>query len=297
MNLLDRAITGNRAVSGVETRAPAALVLCGGGSRGAMEVGFYRALHEHGVRIDLILGSSIGALNGAYIAGGMPPEDLAKLWHAFRRRHALRPNWRWLVHPRTSAGLFTLDPLRDLLQRTLPVKRFEDLVTPLVIVTTDFECGRAAYWQHGDLIEPLIASMSLPGVFPPAAIGGRLHLDGALANNVPLDKAVELGARALYMIQCACAERCPKRPSGLIDLLVRGFSLAFDGKYQADLQRFQHRARLHVVRPQLTREINLLDFRYGAELIETAYAQTVRHIREGGWTEVPGESMTPATAG
>ncbi|MHB1142338.1 MAG: patatin-like phospholipase family protein [Sulfuricaulis sp.] len=192
---------------------PAALLLCGGGSRGAMEVGFYRALTEQGIRLDLILGASIGALNGAYIAGGMAPEELAKLWRDFRLNKALHLNWRWLAHPRREAGLFTLDPLRRLLRRTLPVTRFEDLTIPLTVVTTDLECCEAVYWQHGDLIEPVIASLSLPGVFPPATVGGCRHVDGGLANNVPLDKTIEFGARTMFSMKNRASPRglvtCP----------------------------------------------------------------------------------------
>lgn len=273
---------------------PSALILCGGGSRGAMEVGFYQALTEQGIRLDLILGASIGALNGAYIAGGMPPEKLAQLWRDFRRNKALRPNWRWLAHPRREAGLFTLDPLRKLLRRTLPATRFEDLAIPLSVVTTDLECGDATYWRHGDLIEPIIASLSLPGIFPPVTVGGYRHVDGGLANNVPLDKAIALGARTIYMIQCVCAERCPMPPRGLVDLITRGFSIALDGKYRADLERFQHQAQIHVVRPQLPREIGLLDFRHSAELIEAAYRQTLQHFAGSGpEKEIPSDDILP----
>lgn len=191
---------------------PAALLLCGGGSRGAMEVGFYQALAEFGVRPDFILGASIGALNGAYIAGGMAPSELIRLWREFRLARALSLNWAWLLHPRRRPGFFSLAPLRSWLRRNLPVTRFEDLAIPLTVVTTDLESGRACYWHgQGDLIEPVIASMSVPGVFPPVEIDGRLHIDGGVANNAPLDKAHELDARSGYMIECACAERCPVR--------------------------------------------------------------------------------------
>lgn len=273
---------------------PSALILCGGGSRGAMEVGFYRALTEQGIRLDLILGASIGALNGAYIAGGMPPAELAKLWRDFRRNKALHLNWRWLAHPRREAGLFALDPLRRLLRRTLPATRFEDLAIPLTVVTTDLECGEAAYWRHGDLIEPVIASLSLPGIFPPVAAGGCRHVDGGLANNVPFDKAIELGAQTIYMIECVCAERCPMLPRGLVDLIVRGFSIALDGKYRADLECFQRHARIHAVRPQLAREIGLLDFRHSAELIEAAYRQTLQQLAQANPPQrTPGVDTRP----
>lgn len=240
-----------------------------------MEVGFYKALTEFGVRADFILGSSIGALNGAYIAGGMAPSELVRLWSEFRLGRALTINWAWLRHWRRSPGFFSLNPLRALLRRTLPATRFEDLAIPLTVVTTDFDSGSAVYWHgNGDLIEPVIASMSLPGIFPPVEIGGRLHVDGGLANNVPLDKAEELGARSVYLIECVCGERCDQPLRGWIDLVIRSFSIAVGGRYAAELQHFHGRLKVFAVRPQLTREVDLLDFRHSGELIEVAYHQT-----------------------
>lgn len=240
-----------------------------------MEVGFYQALTEFGVRMDFILGSSIGALNGAYIAGCMRPDKLVSLWRDFRLRQALAINWGWLLNPHRRPGFFSLAPLRAILHRTLPATRFEDLAIPLTIVTTELESGRAYYWQeHGDLVEPVIASMSLPGIFPPIEIDGRLHIDGGVANNAPLDKAAELGARSLYLVECACADHCPRPLRGWADILMRSFSIALDGKYRTDLAHFDGSLTIHTVRPQLSDEVDLLDFRHSAELIEAAYRQT-----------------------
>ncbi|TAM00976.1 MAG: hypothetical protein EPN70_20830 [Paraburkholderia sp.] len=255
--------------------APKALLLCGGGSRGAMEVGFYQALTEYGVQPDLILSSSIGALNGAYIAGGMTPRQLIELWRDFELRRAVSVNWAWLRRGRRSAGLLGLDPLRAMLRRTLPTTRFEQLAIPLTIVTTDLQSGSACYWSgQGDLIEPLIASMSLPGIFSPVELGGRPHVDGGLANDVPFAKAEELGARAAYMIECACVQRCPRPLRGWADILMRSFSIALAGKYAAEREHFHGRLEVFLVRPQLAEEIDLLDFRHSAELIEVSYNQT-----------------------
>lgn len=259
--------------------SPSALVLCGGGSRGAMEVGFYRALTEFGVRPDFILGSSIGALNGAFIAGGVSPSELAGLWREFRLSRAFSLNLGWLRRPRRRPGFFSLGPLRSWLRRTLPVTRFEELAVPLTVVTTDLESGRACYWHgQGDLIEPVIASMSLPGIFPPVELDGRLHIDGGVANNTPLDKAHVLGARSVYMIECACAERCPRPLRGLADILMRSFSVALDSKYRAELMHFHGHIEIHAVRPQLDQEVDLLDFRHTEQLIEAAYQQARDHF-------------------
>ncbi len=261
--------------------SPTALVLCGGGSRGAMEVGFYKALTESDVRADFILACSIGALNGAFIAGGMAPAELARLWTEFRLSRALGINWAWLRHWHRSPGFFSLDPLRSLLRRTLPATRFENLAIPLTIVTTDFDSGSAAYWHgKGDLIEPVIASMSLPGIFPPVEIEGRPHVDGGLVNNVPLDKAEEFGARVAYLVECACAERCDRPLRGWRDLVVRSFSIAVGSRYAAELKHFDGRLEVIAVRPQLVREVDLLDFRHSAELIEAAYDQTRYHLEQ-----------------
>lgn len=147
------------------------MILCGGGARGAMEAGFYQAIIDLGISFDLVVGSSVGALNGACIAAGMPPRELADLWRRIRRSDVLAWNWPALWR---GGGLMTLDPLRRLLRKTLPVFRFEDLKIPLVVVATDLLVGVPVYWHgKGDLLEPVIASMSLPGIFPPVVIARR----------------------------------------------------------------------------------------------------------------------------
>lgn len=263
-----------------ETRSPVALVLCGGGSRGAMEVGFYRALHELGLHVDLIIGASIGALNGAFIAGGMPPNDLAELWRGFPRPDGIRWNFRCLLDPRGRPGLFTLDPLRDLLRRTLPVTRFEHLAVPFSIVTTDLQGGKAVYWGGGgDIVEPILASLSLPGLFPPVEIGRGQFVDGGIANNVPLDQAVAAGAHDILMIQCMCCEARTTSYKGFISILARSFLLALDCRYAADLAHFGGHVRIHVVRPHFPLEVGLLDFRHTLDLIDVGYQESLAHFK------------------
>lgn len=266
-----------------EIQPPVALVLCGGGSRGAVEVGFYRAIRDLGLPVDFIIGSSIGALNGACLAAGMRPERLAELWRDFRRREALRINLRGLLAPWRYSAFFDLDPLRRRLRKVLPVTRFEDLSVPLIIVTTDLQEGKPAYWSGtGDLVEPLIASMSLPGVFAPVEMEGRQFVDGGITNNVPLDKAVELGARTILMIECTCCEPSSKPFRGVARVLVRSFSIPLERKFAAEFDHFGALVRVHSVRPRFPHEIDLLDFRYSGELIDAAYRQTIEYFTTPG---------------
>jgi NTE family protein len=259
--------------------SPAALVLCGGGSRGAIEVGFYCALRELGMPIDLVIGSSIGALNGAFIAGGMQPADLVEIWRNTRRRDAIRYNWNGLLQPGRSPGLYTLDPLRELLRRTLPVTRFEDLPIPLTITTTDLQLGKAVHFSGaGDIIEPIIASLSLPVFFPPVRIGDHQFVDGGVANNVPLDRARALGARGTLMISCVCCESVQRNFRGMLGILGRSLSIAFDCKYNIDLERIRRSVQVCAVEPRLQIDVGLLDFDHTAELIDAGYRQTLQYF-------------------
>lgn len=256
------------------------IVLCGGGSRGALEVGFYRAVRELALPIDLVVGSSIGALNGAYIAAGIPPAELAKLWLGVRRQDVIRWNWKGLLRPRRHPGLYTLDPLRELLRCTLPATRFEDLSIPLTITTTDLQQGKAVHWHGvGDIIEPLIASLSLPVFFPPVRIGEHQFVDGGFANNVPLDQTLALGARHALMIECVCCQNIPLSFDGVLGVLGRSLSIAFDCKYNIDVERVKQMVQIHVVRPRFPKDVGLLDFDHTADLIDAGHRQTLEYFR------------------
>ena len=252
-----------------------ALVLCGSGAHGALEIGFVQALNELGIGFGRIYGSSIGALNGAFLAGGMAPADLASLWRTARVRHFARPNWAWLAHPQSRPGLFSLSALRRVLERNLPARRFEDLAVPLSIVTTDLLSGRACYWEvAGDIIEPLLASMSVPGIFAPVILNGHPHVDGGVADNAPLGRAAERGHRRALMIECACADPCAEPPRGLIGILGRAFEIALARKHRSELALHANRIEIVRVVPELTTETGFLDLSAADALIETGYAQT-----------------------
>lgn len=256
-----------------------ALVLCGGGGHGALEVGFAQALEDLGVGYDRILGTSIGALNGAFLAGGMSPADLASLWRSARLWRLVRPNWRWLLHPRAQPGLLSLSALRRFLHHALPVRQFEDLKIPLVIVTTDLATGKACYWEdEGDIIGPLLASMSLPGIFPPITLRGHPHIDGGIADNAPLGRAMDLGHCRALMIECACASPCRRAPMGLIGILGRSFEIALARKHRAEIGL--HAGGIDVIRivPRLDNETGFLDLSASQSLIEAAYAQSLSEL-------------------
>ncbi len=254
-----------------------ALILCGGGARGAMEAGFYQAITELDLAFDLIVGTSVGALNGACIAAGMTPGELTALWRHIRRRDVVAWNWPALWR---GGGPMTLDPLRRLLHATLPVTRFEDLQIPLVVVTTDLQAGTPVYWQdEGDLIDPVIASMSLPGVFPPVVIHGRPHVDGGVTNNVPFAPALERGVRELLLTSCTCCAPTTRPLRSPLAILLRSFLISLETKYLCEFNHHQRQGiSVRMVQPRLERDVGLLDFDHGGALIHCAYEQTLADL-------------------
>lgn len=256
-----------------------ALILCGGGARGAMEVGFYQAITDLGISFDLVVGSSVGALNGACIAAGMPPRELGDLWRRIRRSDVLAWNWSALWR---GGGPMTLDPLRRLLRNTLPVFRFDDMTIPLVVATTDLQLGAPVYWQGtGDVVEPVIASMSLPGVFPPVVIDGHQLVDGAVANNVPFAPALERGVHQMLLILCTCCPAARHHLRSPLRILLRSFLISLNTKYSCELDHLRRQGMaILMVEPRLDRDVGLLDFRHADVLIRSAYDQAVAALAQ-----------------
>jgi NTE family protein len=257
-----------------------ALVLCGGGSRGAVEVGLYRALVELGVRIDLVVGTSVGAINGTAIAAGLPPDALAQLWRGLTHRKVLALNRQLLWKFIWADSLYDPRPLRRLLERSLPVRRFEDLETPLIVAGTDFTTGQPVYWREGPLLDAIMASVAMPGLFPPQIMRGVQVIDGGITDNVPIDVAVAEGADTVIFMLCACCERTNRPVGGLLPILRRALGIAIDRKYHADIQHYAGRARLLALEPAIGREIDLLDFSHTGELIEQGYTAALAALSE-----------------
>lgn len=175
-------------------------VLGGGGLKGLAHVGAWQALDEAGVSIRGIVGTSIGALIGACVAGGMGWRELVPLAFALRKEDIVRINRRAvLINGIRQESLFYGDPLREYIDRVLPVKRWEDLRIPLQVNAVDLESGKTQWFGTGadtdvSVPEAVYASTALPVFYPPARIGERVFVDGGAEFSLPLHRAAELGA-------------------------------------------------------------------------------------------------------
>ena len=136
------------------------LVLSGGGARGFAHIGVLQALNEAGIFPDVISGTSAGALVGVLYADGYSPLDILKMMNSTSRLHYIRP-----TVPRE--GLLQISGIERILKENLRAKKFEDLRIPLFVTATDLNNGKIRYFSSGELLNPVIASASIPVLFKP----------------------------------------------------------------------------------------------------------------------------------
>jgi NTE family protein len=271
-----------------------AFVLAGGGSFGAVQVGMLRELVADCVAPDLVVGSSAGAINGAYFAGAPNAEGVARLeeiWRGLRRREIFPLTWRsmlGLVVRRNSL----VDPggLRGLLERHLQYGELEKAVVPLHVVATDLLHGATVRLSRGPAVEAVLASCAIPAAFPPVQIGERYLVDGAVASNTPIGVAVELGAKRIIVLPTgyACALKAP--PRGAIACALQAITLLTAHQLVSEIEQFRDRVEIITVPPLCPLSVSPYDFSQGGNLIERAAEQTRRWLDKGGLSKdrIPG---------
>jgi NTE family protein len=155
------------------------LVLSGGGARGFAHIGVLQALNEAGIFPDVISGTSAGALVGVLYADGYSPREILKMMNSTSRLHYIRPTV-------PKEGLLQISGIERILRENLRAKNFEELKLPLYVTATDLNNGRAEYFCTGELINPVIASASIPVLFKPVIINDIHYVDGGVLDNLPI---------------------------------------------------------------------------------------------------------------
>ncbi len=265
-----------------DDQPPVAFVLSGGASLGAIQVGMLRALYERGVVPDVIVGTSAGALNGAFIASRpqtvATSEALGDVWRGLRRGQVfpLNPVTGLLGFIGSRDHLVPASGLRRLLARHVLGETFDDLAIPLHVVAADVVSGEEVRLSQGSLLDAIQASAAFPGVLAPVSWEGRLLMDGGVANNAPISDAIELGAHRIYVLPTGHACALDKPPASALAMSLHAISLLTHRRLIADIDRHRDRAQLIVLPPPCPLRILPIDFAHADELIE----QSLRDARE-----------------
>jgi NTE family protein len=218
---------------------------------GAHEVGMLRALAEAGIRPDLVVGTSIGAVNGAFVAADpqTAAERLAGLWAGESLGVVFSETvfGRTVRLVRSGTHLHAIEPLHRLLADTLPAADFTDLKLPFHCVAASIENATARWFSSGPLVQAVMASCAVPGLLPPVEIDGGHYFDGGLVDSIPVGRAVALGASTVYVLQVGRIESplaVPKRPweVGLV-----AFEIARRHRFHEEMSALPPGVRVHVL--------------------------------------------------
>lgn len=229
-----------------------AFVLGGGGHRGAYEVGMLKALVEHGVEPDLIVGTSIGAINGAFFASSPNEHGVALLERAWRNLEFrdLFPGSLWnraraALQQRTY--LHTNDHLRSWLTDRLEQRGIEDLPMSFQCVAARIEDASEHWFTSGSLVDALLASSAVPGLLPPVVVDGMHYVDGGVVNSIPLSRALERGATRVFVLHVGHIDDELEVPARPWDVGVVAFEIARRHRFASDLANVPDETSVHVL--------------------------------------------------
>jgi len=229
-----------------------AFVLGGGGVLGAHEVGMLRALAESEIVPDLVLGTSVGAINGALFAADATAAGVArltKLWLETNRAETSAATMlrRVSTLARTGTHLQPFTEVRQRLIDVLPVQRVEELGTPFQCVAASIERAAEHWFDSGPLADVVLASCAVPGILPPVKIGDEHFIDGGIVNSIPVSRAVLLGAKRIYVLQVGRLEQPLQPPRWPWEVGLVAFEVARRHRFAHDLTSLPTDVELHVL--------------------------------------------------
>jgi len=251
-------------------------------------VGMLRALDDAGIRPDLVVGTSVGAINGVVVATDphAAASRLAEFWQAGVLRQAFGTSvfGRMAQLARSGTHLHSIEPLRRLLEDNLPVDAFEDLAVPFQCVAASVQAAAARWFGAGPLVPAVLASCAVPGLLPPVEIDGEHFFDGGLVHSIPVGRAVQLGAEVIYVLHVGRIEQplaVPRRPwqVGLV-----AFEIARRHRFVEEMAGLPDGIRVHVLpaggngRPP---DLSQLRYRNRSQVsanIERAYQASTRYL-------------------
>ena len=265
-------------------RDKVAIVLSGGGPLGALQVGALRALFEHGIRPDIVTGTSVGAVNAASLAFNPTPEGVDEMERQWRSlgEDDLFPGGRfrasWARMFVRGSKIFESSGLRRMIETTLgPTATIEDALLPLGIVATDLETGAERVFTSGPLTDAVLASAAMPGVYPPVEIEGRMYTDGGVSNNVPIAPAVEMGATTLYVLNSTSHTNQRRPLVRPMDYFFHAFTLARAQRLTTDIKLYSEKVNLILIpAPALDFFIPFASMEHTGHLIDASY----RHAKK-----------------
>jgi NTE family protein len=277
-----------------------ALVLAGGGTRGAVQVGMLQVLTEHGFVPDRIYGASVGAVNGAAFAGDPTRDGVQRMTEIWRglTRETVYPQGRlhgpWLyVQQRDS--VFVNAGLRKVIEEGIGFERLEDAVIPVEVVATSLTDGRERWFTYGPAIDAVLASSAVPAIFPPVEVDGERFIDGGVVDNVPIKRAIDRGATRIVVLLCDPPAYTPTSPRRPIEAMLNALLISIHARFARDLAQLPEGVEVIVCSGSEGGIRDFDDFSTTEALIALGREEASEVVRRYG-LGVPGAVDTTVTA-
>lgn len=259
------------------------LVLSGGGMKGMAHVGVFRALEEAGIVPDVVIGSSMGALVAAVWACGTSVDEMERLALGVKRRHVFAVAHADMAFKRMRApAVYRPEPLEELIEALVGTRTFRELPRRVLVNTVDLQAGAQVFWGLPGLDDipvrdAVFASCALPGIFPPKAIRGRLYVDGAVVENLPVRVAEQSGDGAVVAVNLNALGpihdmQRPLEDVGFAGTYVRGLELVMQTQSAMELRGWR-RVPLLLVQPRVA-NVSMFAFDRTEALIAEGYRAT-----------------------
>ena len=278
--------------------AKTAFVFAGGGSYGAIQVGMMHSLAARGISADMVVGSSVGALNGAYYAGDPTLKGVLQLetiWRGLTRHDVFPVTWRTLLgFLRRRDFLIPHDGIQKLIDDHLPYRNLQDAELPVHIVATDIVTGDSVVLSEGSAALAIIASTAIPGAFAPVPYKNFYLADGAISSNTPIKIAIAKGATRLIILPTGYACSADTPPTGAVANALHALTLLIARQLVSELEDIGPEIEYYVVPPLCPLVGSPYDFSRTSDHIERAIASTDAWLAQGGLqkTGIP-EQMRP----
>lgn len=256
---------------------PIAYVLGGGASYGSVQVGHLKALTQTDITPDLVVGTSVGSLNGAVLAEDpeRAPDRLTRLWSNMTRKDVFGKMLGTAYN--IAKGKPSAVPntgLREVIESALGARTFDELALPHTAMTTDFDTGEPVPINEGDLISALLASAAIPLVFPPVHREQRVLVDGGIVANVPISVAADQGAQTIVVMDCGFTVMAPEDEETATGRLLRTAAIMAAQQVRRDLKNVEDLHVLYLPGPWPMKG-RPDDFRYADESIGATYDLTM----------------------
>ena len=274
-----------------------AFVFSGGASLGAIEMGALKAIVEQDIRADLVLGTSVGSLNGAMYAYNPTLEGveaIEKIWLNIKVWDVFTPSPFTPLVNFTTAGQYMISPknLRKLVTENLPFTRIEETKLPLYIISTNIKNGEEIVFNKGLALEALMSSVAIPGVFPPQHMCDCVLVDGGVVNNAPISTAVRLGAERVVVFPIGVPSS-NQEPKNVMEIIIHSFIYLLNRQLASDVHLYKNSVEIVIIPPPDSIDVGPHDFSQSKMLIDQSYKKAKEWLKDSGFSSNPDSYPLP----